>query len=45
MDLNYSKLFKIIKFKGAGGPMFKHASVLLIIIAIMTISKFEPHSS
>ena len=35
MDLmqNYPKLFKIINFKGAGGPMFK-----------MTISEFEPHS-
>ena len=45
MDLmqNYSKLFKIINFKGAGGPMFKRCQCAPYI-AVMTISEFEPHS-
>ena len=45
MDLmqNYSKLFKIINFKGAGGPMFKTCQCAPYI-AVMTISEFEPHS-
>ena len=44
MDLmqNYPKLFKIINFKGAGGPMFKTCQCAPYI-AVMTISKFEPH--
>ena len=40
---NYSKLFKIINFKGAGGPMFKTCQCVPYI-AVMTISEFEPHS-
>ena len=42
MDLmqNY---FKIINFKGAGGPMFKTCQCAPYI-AVMTISEFEPHS-
>ena len=45
MDLmqNYSKLFKIINFKGAGGPMFKTCQCAPYI-AVMIISEFEPHS-
>ena len=45
MDLmqNYPKLFKIINFKGAGGPMFK-TCLCAPYIAVMTISEFEPHS-
>ena len=45
MDNNgpYAKLFKIINFKGAGGPMFKTCQCAPYI-AVMTISKFEPHS-
>ena len=45
MDLmqNYLKLFKIINFKGAGGPMFKTCQCAPYI-AVMTISEFEPHS-
>ena len=43
MDLmqNYQKLFKIINFKGAGGPMFKTYQCAPYI-AVMTISEFEP---
>ena len=42
MDLmqNYSKLFKIINFKGAGGPMFKTCQCAPYI-AVM--SEFGPH--
>ena len=45
MDLmqNYPKLFKIINFKGAGGPMFKTCQCAPYI-AVITISEFEPHS-
>ena len=39
----YAKLFKIINFKGAGGPMFKTCQCAPYI-AVMTISEFEPHS-
>ena len=37
------KSFKIINFKGAGGPMFKTCQCAPYI-AVMTISEFEPHS-
>ena len=39
----YAKLFKIINFKGAGGPMFKTYQCAPYT-AVMTISEFEPHS-
>ena len=39
----YAKLFKIINFKGAGGPMLKTCQCAPYI-AVMTISEFEPHS-
>ena len=38
------KLVDIITSRGLGAQCSKHASVLLIIIAVMTISEFEPHS-
>ena len=39
----HPKSFKIINFKGAGGPMFKTCQCAPYI-AVMTISEFEPHS-